>query len=153
MLPSAPSFHGDRAVNRMADPIADLPAPMLRVGRMCLALPDSSVKPSHGALAYLVRGKSFAMVMHDHHGNGRTELWVKASPGAQAEWVATDSSRYYVPPYVGPNGWIGVWLDVVEIDWAAVAELLVDGYLVQSGPRAAAALDPAALHTDALTAG
>lgn len=120
---------------------------------MSLALPDCSVKPSHGALAYLVRGKSFAMVMHDHHGNGRTELWVKASPGAQAEWVATDGSRFYVPPYVGPNGWIGVWLDVVEIDWAAVAELLVDGYLIQSGPRAAAALDAASLLADALTAG
>jgi hypothetical protein len=135
------------------DPLADLPAPMRRVGRMSLALPDCSVKPSHGALAYLVRSKTFAMVMHDHHGNGRTELWVKASPGAQAEWVAADGSRYYVPPYVGPNGWIGVWLDVVQIDWAAVAELLVDGYLIQAGPRAAAALDPAALLAGAMTAG
>ena len=137
----------------VTDPIAGLPDPMRRVGRMSLALPDCSVKPSHGALAYQVRGKTFSMVMHDHHGNARTELWVKASPGAQAEWVAADASRYYVPPYVGPNGWVGVWLDVVEIDWAAVAELLVDGYLVQAGPRAAAALDPSSLLTDALEAG
>ncbi len=134
-------------------PVADLPAPMQRVGRMSLALPNTSVKPSHGALAYQIRGKTFGMVLHDHHGNGRTELWVKGSPGAQVEWVGTDSARYYVPPYVGPNGWIGVWLDVVDVDWTAVAELLVDGYLVQSGPRAAAVLDASSLLSDALTAG
>lgn len=120
---------------------------------MSLALPGSSVKPSHGALSYRVRDRTFSMVMQDHHGNGRTELWVKGSPGAQAEWVAGDPSRYYVPPYVGPNGWIGVWLDVVEVDWPAVAELLVDGYLLQSGPRAAAEADPAQLLSAALTAG
>ena len=122
----------------------DGPAPMRRLGRMALALAGTTVKPSHGAMAYQVRGKTFGMVMHDHHGNGRTELWVKASPGAQTEWVSADGSRYFVPPYVGPNGWIGCWLDV-DVDWPAVAELLVDGYLVQSGPRAATAVDPSAL--------
>ncbi len=137
----------------VTDPIADLPEPMRRVGRMSLALPDTSVKPAHGSLAYQVRGKTFGMVMHDHHGNGRTELWVKASPGAQAEWVAADGSRYFVPPYVGPNGWIGSWLDVGPVDWPAIAELLVDGYLVQSGSRAAAAADLPQLLSAALTAG
>lgn len=136
----------------VTDPVADLPKPMRRVGRMSLALPDTSVKPSQGSLAYQVRGKTFGMVMHDHHGNGRTELWVKASPGAQAEWVSADGSRYFIPPYVGRSGWIGSWLDV-DVDWPAIAELLVDGYLVQSGPRAAAAADPAQLLSAALTAG
>jgi hypothetical protein len=131
----------------------DRPAPMRRAGAMALALPDTAVKPSQGAMSYQVRGKTFATVMHDHHGNGRTELWVKATAVSQAEHVAADGSRYYIPPYVGPNGWVGAWLDVAEVDWPTVAELLVDGYLVQSGPRAAAALDPAALLTDALTAG
>ena len=121
------------------------------VARMSLALPDTTVKPSQGAQAYQVRGKSFAMVMHDHHGNGRTELWVKGSPDAQQEWVSGDPHRYYVPPYVGPNGWIGVWLDV-DVDWPAVAELLVEGHLIQAGPRAAAELDPVVLVAAALAA-
>lgn len=137
----------------MTDGVADLPEPMRRVGRMSLALPDTTVKPSHGAMAYQVRGKTFGMVMHDHHGNGRTELWTKASPGEQSEWVSADGARYFVPPYVGPNGWIGCWLDVVDVDWSAVAELLVDGYLVQSGTRRAAIADPSSLIAAALTAG
>jgi predicted DNA-binding protein (MmcQ/YjbR family) len=124
---------------------------MDRVTRMCLALPDATVKPSHGAQAFQVRGKSFAMVMHDHHGNGRSELWVKAAPEAQQEWVAGDARRYYVPPYVGPNGWIGAWLDV-DVDWPAVAEMLVDGYLIQTGARAAAGFQPVALVAAALAA-
>lgn len=136
----------------MTAPLADQPEPMRRVGRMSLALPETSVKPSQGAFAYQVRGKTFGMVMHDHHGNGRTELWVKAVPGAQAEWVSADA-RYFVPPYVGPNGWIGSWLDIVDVDWPAIAELLVEGYLVQSGPRAAAGADPAQLLSAALAAG
>lgn len=117
---------------------------MARVAAMCLSLPDTTVRPAHGAPAYRVRGKTFATVVDDHHGSGRTELWVKGAPGAQREWVAADRFRYYVPAYVGPTGWIGAWLDV-QVAWAAVAELLVDGYLVQTGPRAAATLDSMAL--------
>ena len=130
-----------------------VPEPMRRVGRMSLALPDTSVKPSQGALSYQVRGKTFSTVLHDHHGSGRTELWVKASPGAQAEWVAGNGDGYFVPPYVGANGWIGAFLDIDAVDWPAIAELLVDGYLVQSGARAADRQDPAALLADALAAG
>ena len=111
---------------------------------MCLALPDTSVRPAHGAPAYQVRNKTFATVMDDHHGSGRTELWIKGAPGAQQEWVSADGGRYYVPPYVGPTGWIGVWLDV-DVDWSSVSELLVEGYLLQTGPRAAAALEAAGL--------
>ncbi len=124
---------------------------LARVAVMSLALPDTAVKPAHGAPAYQVSGKTFCTVMHDHHGSGRTELWVKGAPGAQQEWVAADGSRYYVPAYVGPTGWIGVWLDV-DVDWPAVAELLVDGYLIQAGARTAAGLDPAVLCSAVLAA-
>ncbi len=128
------------------------PGAMDRVARMSLALPGAKITPSHGAAAYQVRGKSFGMVLNDHHGNGRTELWVKSSLEQQQEWVAGDGRRYYVPPYVGPRGWLGVWLDI-DVDWPAVAELLVDGYLIQAGPRAAAGLEPIELVADALAAG
>lgn len=121
-----------------------------RVGRMSLSLPDTTVRPAHGSLAYYVRTKSFATAMHDHHGNGRTELWVKGTRDAQQEWVASDDRLYYVPPYVGPSGWIGIWLDVDVVDWPSVAELLVDGYLIQAGTRAATTLDPIALVATAL---
>ena len=119
-------------------------SPSARVAALCLALPNTSVRPAHGAPAYQVRGKTFATVMDNHHGSGRIELWVKGAPGAQAEWVAVDPEKYYIPAYVGPTGWIGVWLDR-SVEWSAVAELLVEGYLVQAGRRAAAGFDPAAL--------
>ncbi|MET3803895.1 putative DNA-binding protein (MmcQ/YjbR family) [Nakamurella sp. UYEF19] len=119
---------------------------------MSLTLPGSTVKPSHGSAAYQVRSKSFAMAMSDHHGNGRVELWVKGAPDTQQEWVAGNGDRYYVPPYVGPSGWIGVWLDR-DVEWPAVAELLVEGYLVQAGRRAVAALDPTVLVADVLSGG
>jgi hypothetical protein len=119
---------------------------------MALALPGTTVKPSQGAMAYQVHGKTFGMAMDDHHGNGRVELWVKNARDAQHEWVTSDPRRYYAPPYVGPNGWIGVWLDV-DPEWPAVAELLVDGYLIQLGTRAAAALDPSDLAAHALATG
>ncbi len=64
--------------------------------------------------------------------------------GAQREWVLADSGKYYVPAYVGPTGWIGAWLDVT-VDWPAIAELIVEGYLIQCGPKAAATHDPQAL--------
>jgi hypothetical protein len=111
------------------------------VARMSLALPETTVRPAHGAPAYQIRGKTFCTVMHDHHGSGRTELWIKGAPGAQRECVEADGDRYYVPAYVGSNGWIGAWLDV-DVDWPAVAELLVEGYLIQAGARAAAGHDP-----------
>ncbi len=123
-----------------------------RIARMCLALPGTAVKPAQGAMAYQVRDKTFAMAMDDHHGNGRVELWAKNSLQVQQEWVTSDARRYYIPPYVGRNGWIGVWLDA-EPDWSAVAELLVDGYLVQSGTPAADDLDPGALAGDVRAAG
>ncbi len=110
------------------------------------------MKPAQGAVAYQVRGKSFAMVLDDHHGSGRVELWVKGSADLQQEWIAADSARYHLPPYVGPNGCIGAWLDL-DVDWPAGAELLVDGYLIQAGPRATAGSEPAVLVADVLAAG
>lgn len=128
------------------------PAAMERVSRMSLALPDAKIKPAQGAAAYQVRGRSFSMVWDDHHGSGRTELWVKSTLDGQQEWVAGDRDLYYVPPYVGPNGWIGAWLDV-EVDWPAVAELLVEGYLIQAGALAASRFDPTMLLSLVVAAG
>lgn len=115
-----------------------------RVAQMCLALPDTSVRPAHGHPAYQVRTKTFATVMDDHHGSGRSAIWIKGAPGAQREWVESDGEKYYIPAYVGATGWIGAWLDV-DVDWPAIAELLVEGYLIQAGPRAANELDPTVL--------
>ena len=77
------------------------------------------------------------MVMHDHHGNGRTELWVKGSPGRAA---GVDRRRQLAVLHAAlrrPER-LDRGLAGFDVDWPAVAELLVDGYLIQAGARAAA---------------
>lgn len=82
-------------------------APLGRVRGLCLALPETSERPSHGAPTFFIRGKrSFVMYLDDHHGDGRLALWCAAPVGAQDELVESAPERYFVPPYVGTAaGW------------------------------------------------
>jgi hypothetical protein len=41
--------------------------------------------------------------------------------------VAANPRQFFVPPYVGPGGWIGVYLDK-NTDWVELRELLRDGW-------------------------
>ena len=82
------------------------------VRAICLGLPETSERPSHGAPTFFIRGKrSFATVWDSHHGDGRFALICAAPAGMQAALVEADPDRFYVPPYVGHRGWIGVRLD------------------------------------------
>ena len=83
-----------------------------RIREVCLALPETSERLSHGAPTFFVRGKrAFVMVLTDHHGDGRFAIWCAAAPGMQAMLVEADPERFFVPPYVGHRGWLGVRLD------------------------------------------
>ena len=87
-------------------------AALERVRRLCLAFPETSERPSHGAPAFFIRRtRSFVMFADNHHGDGRLALWCAAPAGAQAMLVEANPDVYFVPPYVGPGGWIGVRLD------------------------------------------
>jgi hypothetical protein len=82
------------------------------VREICLALPGAGERLSHGAPAFFIDGKQqFVMFMDDHHGDGRLALWCAAPAGAQAALTASSPDRYFVPPYVGHRGWIGLRLD------------------------------------------
>ncbi len=111
------------------------------VREICLALPETSERPSHGAPTFFVQEKrSFATVWDNHHGDGRFALICAAPAGLQAALVETAPERFYVPPYVGHRGWIGVRLDR-DADWAEIAELCQDAYRVIAPARLAAQLD------------
>jgi predicted DNA-binding protein (MmcQ/YjbR family) len=91
--------------------------PFEAVRKHCLALDGVTEKLSHGSPSFFARGTPsrsgpcFVMCMDDHHGDGILGLWVAAAPGAQQAFVARDPETFFVPPYVGHRGWLGVRLD------------------------------------------
>ena len=101
--------------------------PLPRLRRLCLALPEVTERVSHGEPAWFVGDKKNFVSYRDHHHDDRVGFWCAAGPGAQAELVAADPVRFFVPPYVGHRGWLGVHLDVPQ-DWAEIAEIVTDAY-------------------------
>ena len=105
------------------------------VRKICLELPETSERPSHGEPTFFVGGKrSFATVWDNHHGDGRHALICAAPAGMQAVLVEADSERFYVPPYFGHRGWIGVRLDR-RFDRAELAGILEDAYAEVAPPK------------------
>jgi hypothetical protein len=104
-------------------------SPLPRLRRICLALPETQEVEAWGAPTFRVRNKLFAMFAHaaDHHGGGRNGVWIKAAHVTQDYLVRAHPDRYFRPPYVGPSGWVGAWLDDVA-DWDTVHELLLDAW-------------------------
>ena len=105
-----------------------------RIRSICLALPETSERLSHGAPTFFVRGKrAFLMVLTNHHGDGRFAIWCAAPAGMQRMLVEADPERFFVPPYVGHRGWLGVRLDR-GLDWDELAGICEDAY-AQVAPR------------------
>ena len=104
------------------------------IRKICLALPETSERPSHGAPTFFVRKKTFVMVLNDHHGDGRFAIWCAAEPGTQAMLVDADPERFFVPPYVGHRGWLGFRLDRA-LDWDELAGIVEDAYAEVAPPK------------------
>jgi hypothetical protein len=85
--------------------------PLAFVRAVCTALPDVTERPSHGSPTWFRKKRAFVMYLDDHHGDGRLALWCAAPPGAQEALTGDDPESYFVPPYVGHRGWVGVRLD------------------------------------------
>lgn len=114
------------------------PLVLARLRRLCLALPESREVEAWGEPTFRVRNRLFAMyaAAGNHHGNGRAAVWCKAAAGNQELMVRAAPDRFFVPPYVGPSGWVGVWLDV-GTDWSELAGLLADGWRLVAPKRLA----------------
>ena len=117
------------------------PRPLTRLRKLCLALPEAHEVEAWGEPTFRVKNKLFAMYADagNHHGGGRPAVWCKAAPGNQALMVAAAPDRYFVPPYVGPSGWVGIWLDH-DVDWDEVADLLRDSWRLTAPKRLLALL-------------
>jgi hypothetical protein len=114
-------------------------APVDRLRHICLALPEAHEKSAWGTPTFRVKNKLFAMYAapNDHHGAGRHAVWCKATHIAQDDLVRFDEDRYFVPPYVGVSGWVGIYLDRGP-NWRTVADLMRDAYRMIAPKRLAA---------------
>jgi hypothetical protein len=119
------------------------PRALTRLRKLCLDLPEAHEVEAWGEPTFRVRNKLFAMYASsgNHHGAGRPAVWCKASPTNQTLTVDAEPGRFFVPPYVGPSGWVGLWLDG-PVAWDDLAELLRDAYLLTAPKRLAALVPP-----------
>lgn len=101
---------------------------LARLGDICLALPEGARRYEGQHAAFSVRGKKFAYYLVDHHGDGRIALTCRVAPDENTALIAADPTRFFMPPYLGPRGWVGYRLDLDEIDWTRVSELVPESY-------------------------
>lgn len=97
------------------------------VREICLSFPEASEIVSHGSPNFSVRGKSFASYLVNHHGDGKVALWLGLPAGAQEQLVRDEPRYFFVPPYVGHRGWVGVELDQ-GLNWKRIATLVRQAY-------------------------
>ena len=102
--------------------------PTEAVRDLCLAFGDTEHMSSHGLPDFRVNGRAFAQYAVNHHGDGRLALWLNSPDGVQLDCVAMDSESYFVPPYVGSRGWLGVNLDKA-LSWDEIQYRVTEAYL------------------------
>jgi hypothetical protein len=107
---------------------------LARLEKIALALPESEKILNHGRPSFAVNKKTFVMFMDDHHGDGRIAIWCKAPPGDQADMVETDPKRFFIPPYVGPRGWIGARLDT-KPNWSTIESIVRESWRMTAPKR------------------
>ncbi|MBL8155590.1 MAG: MmcQ/YjbR family DNA-binding protein [Anaerolineae bacterium] len=87
-----------------------------RVRDLCLTLPETTEKISHGEPTFFVGKKVFVMFADNHHQDGRVAVWLPVPLGMQETLIASDADTFFKPPYVGPRGWVGIVLDRISDD-------------------------------------
>jgi len=111
---------------------------LVRLTKVCLALPESSRELAGRHARFHVRDKTFAWYLDDHHGDGIVSVSCKMALDENREVAALDPARFYLPAYMAHRGWIALRLDAGKIDWSEVAELVADSYRLVAPKRLAA---------------
>ena len=117
-------------------------SPLARVRSLCLALPGTEQRESHGEPCWFAGGKrTFVMAAQEHHDDRDGHLGRPRPKGCRRPWSPLSPSATSVPRTSGTAGWVGVYLDVDDIDWPHVEELVEDGWRGVAPKRLLAALD------------
>ena len=121
---------------------ADEDARLSRLTSLCLGLPETTRELSGRHASFLVRRKTFAWFLSDHHGDGIVSVSCKMALGENEELARSHPERFYLPAYMGSRGWIALRLDLATIDWEEVAELVTGSYRLIAPRKLAAAVPP-----------
>lgn len=115
-----------------------------RIIQIALGLPGAEA-PSRESqhLKFEVKGKTFAYYLVNHHGDGRLALATKCPPGEHQALAAAEPQRFFIPPYIGPRGWVGLDMDAAPVNWDEVTALLTASYRLVAPKRLAAMLSGA----------
>jgi hypothetical protein len=97
------------------------------VNEVCLGLPETETATSHGFPVFRVRGKQFATYSVNHHGDGKVSLLLNASRETQQMLVSSAPVHFFVPPYIGTRGWVGVELNK-GLSWDRISQLTHEAY-------------------------
>jgi predicted DNA-binding protein (MmcQ/YjbR family) len=97
--------------------------------KVCLSFPDAHEVESWGAPTFRINNHLFAMYAqaNNNHGDGREGVWIKCTAINQSLMISANPKRFFFPPYVGPSGWVGVYLDG-RVNWTELTGILRDGY-------------------------
>ena len=113
---------------------------LTRLSKICLALPEATRQDMGSHASFLVRKKTFAYFLNNHHDDGIVSVACKVLHGDNAALVTAQPNRFYLPAYIGPRGWIALHLDCGETDWEEVRELILGSYRLVAPKRLATSI-------------
>jgi hypothetical protein len=113
-----------------------------RLAELCEALPDAVAERSGRQATFRVRGRPFAYLLDDHHGDGILAVAFRPPLGDPGALALDAPERVYSPAYIGPRGWVALRLDAGPNDWGEIAGLVAGSYVQVAPARLAAQLDP-----------
>jgi predicted DNA-binding protein (MmcQ/YjbR family) len=108
---------------------------LTRLSEICAALPEADRECRGDHAAFRVRKKTFAYFLNNHHGDGIVAVTCKVPPGANAALVKAKPAKFYIPPYLGPRGWVALRVDTPEVDWDEVTRLVFGSYQLTAPKR------------------
>jgi predicted DNA-binding protein (MmcQ/YjbR family) len=112
-----------------------------RLKAICESLPGTTHEAWYDHHTFKVGKKTFAYYLNNHHGDGKYAVACKSTKPRQAELVRSDPERFYLPAYMAHQGWIGLRVDVLPIDWDLVATVMIEGFRLQAAKKLLAMLD------------
>ena len=114
---------------------------LVRLTKICLSLPEATRKLKGDHAGFRVKKKTFAYFLNNHHDDGIVAVSFKMTRGDNAKLTAPDPGRFYLPAYIGPQGWLGLRLDVGKVDWDEVADFVTDSYRLVAPKRLVTLID------------